>query len=180
MYTDGSRDGGTWFDGADGIVQIRMPSLTPGTPTALEVRTGGEQTVGTEIPELFDVAVTPFTSLADTLEAGTQNGTCPPKPLVAKPAPPPAGGEQAAGDGSPVTAGPPRLRGRTLRVPLRSTTRVTDIRGRLTRKGKVVARGRLAELDGRGMLILPALRAFRPGSYLLTIPGVLERGVRIS
>ena len=177
MYADGSRDGGTWFDGPDGVVQIRMPSLTPGTPTALEVRSGGERTVGTKVPEHFHVAVTPFTSVADELTAGTRTGTGPPQPVKTAPAWAGASDEPA---GPQVTVGTLRLRGRTLRIPLRSTARVTDISGRLTSGGRVVARGRLAELDGRGVLVLTARRGFRPGTYRLTIPGVIERRVRIA
>lgn len=182
LYDDGRREGATWFDGVEGIVQFRLPSLTPGTPTALTIQTGGENQIAHIQTRLIDARVTPFPSSADTLESGTQPGRCASsKPVTTAPPASPAPAAEAPAETRPtVTAGTLRLRGRTLRVPLRSTGRVTDIRGRLTRKGRVVAHGRLAELDGRAVLVLTARRAFRPGSYWLSIPGVLERRVRIA
>lgn len=180
IYRDGAREGATFFDGAEGIVQFRLPSLTPGTPTAMTIQTGGENELVRRQVGLYEVRVKPSTE-ADTLETGGQPGTCPaPQPVTTAPeapAPDPA----ASADARPaVTAGTLRLRGRTLRVHLRSTGRVSNLRGRLTRNGRLVARGRLAELDGRGVLVLTARRAFRPGRYWLSIPGVIERRVRIA
>lgn len=183
LYANRSRGGATWFDGRDGIVQVALPKLTPKTPTVLSAKSGssqGSRHVAVWMPAFkqevgfggsFDINPVDADALHEQ-----ETVLCPPKPLPLAPGGAPQKTERSA---AVTTAGTPRVRGRTLRVPLRSRTRVSDLRGRLTRGGRVVARGRLAELHGRGTLVLTARRPLRPGAYVLTIPGVLEQRLRI-
>ena len=186
LYENGARTGATWFDGPDGIVRIALPDLDPKTSTKLSVITGWE-------PESTRVEINyrPVREIlrehadgrllaeeADRIELSETTAMCANRP--APPAPPAAPTEPApepeSAPAPQVTIGTPlRARGKTLRVPLRSTARVTDLRGKLSRNGRVVARGRLAELDGKGVLVLTARRTIARGVYVLTIPGVAER-----
>lgn len=184
LNATGSREGATWFDGRDGIVQVLLPHLTIGTPTVLSVETGvsdGSQRIGGTYSIYKVQAGLDFTydvnrDDLDKLQP-QKTALCPPKPPLPEA---PVGAPSETDQQAPVvTVGTPRVRGKTMRVPLRSRSRVTDLRGRLTRDGRVVARGRLAELDGRGTLVLNARRTLRAGHYVLTIPGVLEQRLKI-
>ena len=107
---------------------------------------------------------------------------------TAEAAPPPAGA-------TPTPAAPPadrpsprlmmrtsglRAGGRRVRIRVRASAAVRDVRAQLVRRGRVVARGRLTRLDGRATLILRARRSLRPGRYVLGLSATDDSGTRIA
>ena len=110
-----------------------------------------------------------------------------PAPVAA----PPGGAvtpEPAATPG-PTPAGRPRLKvhtararggGRRVRIRVSASAAVRDVRAQLVRARRVVARGRLARLDGRATLVLRARRPLRPGRYALGLSAADDSGTRIA
>lgn len=183
LYNDGTRDGADWFDGPDGIIQIVLPGVTAHTATPITVWSHADyegRHVNVTVPEPLpghvngSVGLHPFDQPVDHMETRRSTAMCPPKPAASA-----AAKQRPAQAGERVRIGTISIRGRSLRVSLRSRERVTNLRARLTRHGRVVARGRLDALEGRGVLVLTARRPFAAGAYVLTIPGIGERRLRI-
>ena len=178
LRADGSTDGGTFFAGENGIVQLRLPGVSPANPIRLWAYSGADREPFAFAPdENTHVAVYLLGHNAEEIEGNVQAAGCPAAPA----APQDDTTEQrASGPAAPA----PRIEllgtrttRRAVRLTLRSAS-PTSVRATLSRAGRVVARG-TARIAGTGTLVLSARRALRPGDYVVRIAGAGTRRVTI-
>jgi len=111
-----------------------------------------------------------------------------PSPTPAQPSPTPA---PAPGSGSPAAAPPSKragLRvatsraraGRSIKVRVRSTGRISRVQAVLRRGKRTVGRGRLSRIDGSATLRLRAGKRLRRGRYVLQLTGRDASGAKVS
>lgn len=175
---------GELYEGADGVVKIVIPQDVDGKAgTALTGLTASANTGKSVVPV---AATTPSRGVAYENDSVTGKAwtvaACTPDPPVVE-----QGGSSTGGGGRSTTTGsdaplPVKLvttrakRSKKLRLKVRSTEQVTRLVAQLRKRGKVVARGRLAKLSGTARLTLKARKKLKKGTYVLDLAGTDASG----
>ena len=175
---------GAFFEGKDGIVQLDIPDNFDGK--AGTVLTAPNTITYTGAPGAAAAPTPtrgPLTQI-DTSSGKTYTvGTCAaaPAPAPSEPAPttPPPSGAAPADQALPVKVLTKKARrGKRVTVKLSSSEPLTKLSAQLVKGKKVIGKGALAKLSGRGALKLKLKGRPKKGAYRLDLAGTDSSGVR--
>lgn len=175
LLADGTVEGARFFEGENGVVQMPLAGVAPGTPIKLWAYSGADREPVTAPGPVYAAAYL-LGEKAEEIEGREQAAACAAPAPAAPAAEPPAPSRAAPAPSLELLAA--RAAGRRIRVTLRSSG-ARDVRARLLRGRRVVAAGRLDRLQGTATLTLVARRALRRGAYTLRISGLAPRTLRV-
>jgi len=174
---------GAFFEGKDGVVQLVIPQDHDGKAgTTLKGPNAITYTGSPGIAAAPTPTRGPLTAVDTSVGKPYTIGPCtapPAAPSEEPPATPPPSGDAPADQGLPVKVLTKKARAKKgrLAIKLQSSEPLTQVAGQLVKGRKVLGKGTLAKLDGKGTLKLRVKKA-RKGTYRLDLAGSDAEGRR--
>ena len=168
--SDGDTEG-TFFTGPNGVIQIRIPAEIGGELGKSLTSVTGE-TSEAVVNQLLPIDETRAGKAYPVGACETGQGP----PGADPPATPPSAPQPDVVALQVAAPSKAKAKGRSLRLTVRSKDEVKAIEATLKKGAKVIGKGSLARLEGKGTLKLKLARKAKKGSYTLELTGTNPDG----